>query len=136
MLLLDRNHLEKMYSSRKANQEAMFRHPRLKPHLPSHRRLPDPLQLIVLPLQMQQARSRKPLPPARIPHGGFLWCLLSVVRLLQRVVNGHAAHGQLFSLPCSSFVSLIPTLFDFGSFMSRTHFIAVCRRVGGGVFFE
>jgi hypothetical protein len=23
---------------------------------------------------------------------------------------------------CSSFVSLVPTLFDFGSFMSRTHF--------------
>ena len=101
MLLPDRNHLairEKMYSSSKANQEVMFRHPRLKPHLPSHRRLPDPLQLIVLPRRVQEVRSRNPLPPAKTPHGGFLWCLLFAVRLLQRVDSGDAAHGQLFSL--------------------------------------
>jgi hypothetical protein len=105
MLLPDRKHLAtrgKMYSSIKANQEAMLRHPRLKSHLPSHRRLPDLFQLIVLPRWVQEARSRNPLTPARIPHGGFLCCLLSAVRLLQRVDNGHAAHGQLFSLHFNS----------------------------------
>jgi len=61
-----------------------------------HRRLPDPLLIIVLPQQVQQAHSHTLLPPARIPHGGLVWFFLSAVLLLQRVDNGDAAHEQLF----------------------------------------
>jgi hypothetical protein len=52
--------------------------------------------MIVLPQRVQQARSHNLLPPARIPHGGFVWCGLSAVHLLQRVDNGDAAHERLF----------------------------------------
>jgi len=58
-----------------------------------HRRLPDPLLIIVLPQRVQQARSHNLLPPGRIPHGGLVWCFLSAVLLLQRVDNGDAVHG-------------------------------------------
>jgi len=61
-----------------------------------HQRLPVLLQIIALPQQVQQARSHNLLPPARIPHGGFVWCFSSAVLPLQRVDNGYAVHEQLF----------------------------------------
>jgi len=61
-----------------------------------HPRLPDPLQTIVLPQRVQQARRHNLLPSARVPHGGLVWCFLFAVLLLQRVDNGDAAHEQLF----------------------------------------
>ena len=100
ILLDDRNDLAtkgKIYSGSKPNQEARLRCPRLKLHLPSHRRLPD-LQLIELPQQVQQVRIHNMLPPVRIPPGGLVWCFLFTVLLFQRVVNGDAAYEQLFSL--------------------------------------
>ena len=99
MLLRDRNHLVtrgKIYSSSKTNQTVRLRYPTLKLHLASHRHLSDPLQIIVLPQREQQARSHNLLPPARIPHGGLVWCFSPAVLLFQRADNGDAAHEQLF----------------------------------------
>ena len=99
MLLRDSNRLAtrgKMRISSKANQKARLRRPSFKVHLPMHRRLPDPLQIIISQQKVQQARSHNLLPLARIPHGGRVWCFLSAVLLLQRVDNRDAAHEQLF----------------------------------------
>ena len=98
MLLRDCDHLAargKICSS-KANPKARLKCPSLKFHLAAHRHLPDPLQMIVLLQRVQQARSHNLLPPARIPHGGLVWCFLSAVLLFQRVDNGDAADEQLF----------------------------------------
>ena len=136
MLLAYRNHLAtrgKMYGSSKANQEAMFRHRRFKPHLPSHRHLPDTLQLIVLPRRVQQARSHNLLPLARIPHGGFLWCLLCAVRLLQRVNNGDAAHGQSFSLHVCYLIDFCRdtvNMANLGLAHFRGSYVVACRDKG------
>jgi len=71
----------KQHSSSKAKLKAKLKHRHRKLHLLLHRRLPHLPKLIVLLPVVQQRRSHKLLPPARVRRGGLVSYFSSAVRL-------------------------------------------------------